>query len=60
MELTGWLLTDVASARWIVWAHRNVRALGAAGLRTALVWAEGYLFIPIIDLGGRIPIDAPR
>lgn len=42
--------TVVLFGCWIVRANRNVRALGAGGLRITPGWAVGYFFIPIINL----------
>lgn len=54
--IIGWgdlalaVLTAIVFGRWIVQANKNVRALGAAGLRVTPGWAVGYLFVPIVSL----------
>jgi hypothetical protein len=44
------LFTVVIFAWWVFRANRNVRALGANGLRVKPGWAVGYFFVPIICL----------
>jgi hypothetical protein len=45
-----YVVTLVIFGRWIVRANRNVRALGADGLRMTPGWAVGYFFVPIMHL----------
>jgi uncharacterized membrane protein len=45
-----YLLTVIVFGRWIVRANKNVRALGASGLRVTPGWAVGYFFVPIVSL----------
>ncbi len=45
-----YLLTAIFFGRWIVRANKNVRALGADGLRITPGWAVGYFFIPMANL----------
>jgi len=49
-QIAFFLFTVVIFGRWIVRANRNVRALGADGLRITPGWAVGYFFIPILCL----------
>jgi len=49
-QVALYLLTVVIFARWILLANRNVRALGAEGLRCTPGWAVGYYFVPIVNL----------
>ncbi len=49
-HLTVFLLTAVIFGYWIVRANKNVRALGANGLRISPGWAVGYFFVPIVNL----------
>jgi len=44
-----YLVTAVVFGRWIYRANRNVRALGAQGLRFTPGWAVGYFFVPIFN-----------
>ena len=44
------LLTIIVFGVWIVRANKNVRALGADGLRITPGWAVGYFFAPILNL----------
>ena len=44
------MLTVVIFCIWIVRANKNVRALGANGLRFTPGWAVGFFFIPIVSL----------
>jgi hypothetical protein len=44
------LATAVVFGIWIVRANKNVRALGAVGLRMTPGWALGYFFVPILNL----------
>lgn len=44
-----YLFTAVIFGCWIVRANKNVRALGAVGLRITPGWAVGYFFIPIVN-----------
>ena len=45
-----YLLTAIFFGCWIVRANKNVRALGADGLRITPGWAVGYFFIPMANL----------
>jgi len=47
--LTG-LVTFALYLRWLHKAHRNLRVLGATGLRFTPGWAVGWYFIPIAVL----------
>jgi len=49
-RLALYLFTAVMFGLWIVRANKNVRALGAEGLRITPGWAVGYFFIPIVNL----------
>lgn len=44
------LLTIIVFSRWILVAHRTVRALGATGITITPGWAVGYFFVPFINL----------
>jgi hypothetical protein len=48
-SLTVYLTTVVVFGVWIVQAHRNVRALGATGLRFSPGWAVGSFFVPVLN-----------
>lgn len=50
--------TVVVFGSWIVRAHKNVRALGADGLRETPGWAVGSFFFPILNLW--VPYQAMR
>lgn len=50
LQLVLYLVTVVFFGRWIVRAHRAVRALGAEGLTISPGWAVGYFFIPFLNL----------
>ncbi len=43
-------LTAVLFLRWIYFANKNARSLGATGMTFTPGWAIGYYFIPIINL----------
>ena len=49
-QLGVYLFTVVIFSCWIVRANKNVRALGAGGLRITPGWAVGYFFVPIVNL----------
>lgn len=49
-QLALFVFTTVIFGRWIVRAHRNVRAQGAQDLRITPGWALGYFFVPIVNL----------
>ena len=49
-QLALYLFTAIIFGRWIVRANKNVRALGADGLRITPGWAVGYFFVPIVNL----------
>ncbi len=49
-QLGLYLFTVVIFGCWIVRANKNVRALGADGLRFTPGWAVGYFFVPIVNL----------
>lgn len=49
-QLVVLLATTVVFGRWIVHAHKNVRAMGAEGLTVSPGWALGYFFVPIVNL----------
>jgi hypothetical protein len=49
-QLGLYLFTAVIFGYWIVRANKNVRALGADGLRITPGWALGYYFVPILNL----------
>lgn len=44
-----YLATVIVFCCWIYRANRNVRALGAQGLRISPGWAVGYFFVPILN-----------
>lgn len=48
--LLVYVFTVVVFARWIIAAHKRVRALGARGMTISPGWAVGYYFIPIVNL----------
>jgi len=50
LQLALYVLTVVIFSWWIVRANKNIRALGADGLRITPGWAVGYFFIPIMFL----------
>lgn len=50
LQVALYLFTVVIFGRWIVRANKNVRALGADGLRITPGWAVGYFFVPIVNL----------
>ncbi|MFM8398261.1 MAG: DUF4328 domain-containing protein [Pirellula sp.] len=50
LQFALYIFTAVIFGRWIVRANRNVRALGAEGLRITPGWALGYFFVPILSL----------
>ncbi|QDU65753.1 hypothetical protein Pla86_08180 [Planctomycetes bacterium Pla86] len=56
--LVTFLATVVAFCRWIFVANKNVRALGARGLRASPGWAVGSFFVPIASLW--IPFQAMK
>jgi hypothetical protein len=50
LQLALYLFTAVIFGQWIVRANKNVRALGADGLRITPGWAVGYFFVPIVNM----------
>jgi len=50
LQLAIYVFTVVIFGRWIVRANKNIRALGADGLRITPGWAVGYFFIPVMCL----------
>ncbi len=49
-QVALFLFTAVIFGCWIVRANKNVRALGADGLRITPGWAVGYFFVPVSNL----------
>ncbi len=49
-QIFTYVVTIVIFGVWIVRANKNVRALGAEGLRTTPGWALGFFFVPILSL----------
>ena len=48
LYLLLYIFTAVIFGRWIYRANKNVRALGALGLRYTPGWAVGFFFVPIV------------
>jgi hypothetical protein len=44
------VISAIAFLIWIHRAHRNLRALGARGLRFTPGWAVGWFFVPLLNL----------
>src|SRR5215213_4008509 len=45
-----WLACAVLFLMWVHRVHRNVRAIGTAGLREGDGWAVGMWFVPVVNL----------
>lgn len=49
-QIVVFVLAAVFVGRWIYFSNRNVRLLGATGLKNTPGWAVGWYFVPIANL----------
>ena len=50
IQLLIFIATTIVFGRWIYIVARNVRSLGAQGLKFTPGWAVGYYFVPVVNL----------